>query len=223
MPPTPHRLRARTTGYTMLELLIVVVVGGLVVTAISTVITSQVRLTRNQLLAQQRRTDWSRFTYFLANEVGEGCQVRTSTVTASASDDPNCPPPTAASLSGSGCAVPSGSSLLLIIVVPIVQAVTPITSLNPVPRNIVYYSTGTGTSTTVFRCGPPILAPTLTQPEIGGRLNAAVTTFTPARLLAGIPITAAVDANNVSVTLTPSITGANIGPFSVRTRSIVIR
>ncbi len=194
MPPAPHRLRARTTGYTMLELLIVVVVGGLVVTAISTVITSQVRLTRNQLLAQQRRTDWSRFTYFLANEVGEGREVSTST--------------TAAALTADGC--PADGALLFSVRVPIATDAGA-----PEERNVHYYTTGTGTNTALFRCGPPILDT--------GRLNSTTTTFTPARLLAGIPITAAVDATNpVSVTLTPSITGANISPFAVRTRSIRI-
>jgi hypothetical protein len=180
----------------MLELLIVVVVGGLVVTAISTVITSQVRLTRNQLLAQQRRTDWSRFTYFLANEVGEGREVSTST--------------TAAALTADGCTLPTGGALLFSVRVPIAT-----NTGAPVERNVHYYTTGTGTNTAIFRCGPPILDT--------GRLNSTITTFTPARLLAGIPVTATVDATNpVSVTLTPSITGANIGPFSVRTRSIRI-
>lgn len=218
MPHAPQRHRTGSSGFTLLELLLVVVLGGLVLAAITSVITSTIRAGRTQLLAQQRRTDWTRFTYFLANEVGEGCQVRTSTATPSASDDPNCPPATATALSSAGCSVPVGSSLLFIVVVPIV----PIAGVNPIPRNIVYYTTGTGTNTAVFRCGPPILAPTVAQPEIGGRLDAAVTAFTPARLLAGIPITAAVDANRVSVTLTPSITGANIGPFAVRTRSILI-
>lgn len=206
MPPAPHRLRARTTGYTMLELLIVVVVGGLVVTAISTVITSQVRLTRNQLLAQQRRTDWSRFTYFLANEVGEGRLVRTNA--------------TAAELSADGCTLPSGGNALFTIRVPIATDAGA-----PVERNVHFYTTGTGTTTALFRCGPPILTT--------GRLNSATTAFTPARLLAGIPLSAVTDAAQVSLTIcnytSPACTvaasagtPANIGPFAVRTRSILI-
>lgn len=180
----------------MPELLIVVVLGGLVLAAITSVITSHVRLSRNQLLAQQRSSDWTRFTYFLANEVGEGRQVSTST--------------TAAALTADGCTLPAGGALLFSVRVPIATDAGA-----PVERNVHYYTTGTGTGTALFRCGPPI--------QTTGRLNSATATFTPARLLAGIPVTAAVDATNpVSVTLTPSITGANIGPFAVRTRSILI-
>jgi prepilin-type N-terminal cleavage/methylation domain-containing protein len=195
VPSARHPQRAPSRGFTLLELLIVVVLGGLVLAAITTVITSQVRLSRTQLLAQQRRSDWSRFTYFLANEVGEGRLVRTDTP--------------AATLTADGCTLPSGGALLFSVSVPIATDTG-----NPVERNVHFYTTGTGTNTAIFRCGPPI--------QTSGRLNSATTTFTPARLLAGIPITAAVDANNVSVTLTPSITGANIVPFAVRTRSVRI-
>ena len=209
-PSAPHHQRARPRGYTLLELLIVVVLGGLVLAAISTVILSQVRLTRNQLLAQQSRSDWSRFTYFLANEVGEGCQVY-ATTTASANDNPICNPANAAvGTNVSDCT--SGAVVLFVVVVPIVP--TNLATPSPDQRNI-YYTAGTGTNAgTLFRCGPPILQ--------SGRLDSTITTFTKTPLLSGIPITATVDANNVSVTLTPSITGANISPFAVRTRSILI-
>jgi len=206
VPSARHHRHARTHGFTLLELLIVLTLGGLMMTAITTVITSELRLGRTQLLTQQRRSDWSRFTTFLANEVGEGRLVRTNTPAAQLIID-NCSPPT-------------GYALLFSVTVPIA------TDLGaPVPRNVHYYTTGTGTNTVLFRCGPAILA--------NGRLNNTIRDFIPARLLSGIPLSAAIDANQVSVTIcnytSPTCTvnasgasAANIGPFSVRTRSILI-
>lgn len=163
------------------------VIGGLVMATISSVITAVVRSQRAQLLAQQRRSDWSRFTTFLSHEVGEG---RAVSLTAPASNP---------------CATAMGA-FLFTITVPIATDTGA-----PVEREVHYYTTGTDTNTTVFRCGPGIATT--------GRLQQAGTTT--ARLIAGIPLTAAVDGN-VIVTLTPSITGANIGPFAVRTRSMAM-
>jgi len=206
VPSARHPQRPRSGGFTLPELLIVVVLGGLLMAGISTAITSQVRLSRTQLLTQQRRSDWSRFTYFLSNEVGEGRLVRTNTP--------------AATLTADGCTIPGGGALLFSVTVPIATD-----SGDPVVRNVHFYTTGTGTNTVLFRCGPPI--------QSSGRLNSATPTFTPARLLSGIPLSAVTDANQVSVTIcsytSPACTenaggasAANIGPFSVRTRSILI-
>jgi prepilin-type N-terminal cleavage/methylation domain-containing protein len=206
VPSAHHHHHARTHGFTLLELLIVLMLGGLMMTAITTVITSQLRLGRTQLLTQQRRSDWSRFTTFLANEVGEGRLVRTNTPLATLILD-NCSPPT-------------GYALLLSVTVQIATD-----NANPVPRNVHYYTTGTGTNTVLWRCGPAI--------EPDGRLNNTIRDFIPAQLLSGIPLSAAIDANQVSVTIcnytSPACTvnaagasAANIGPFSVRTRSMLI-
>lgn len=172
----------------MLEAMIVLVIGGLVMAAISSVITAVVRSQRTQELAQQRRSDWSRFTSFLSHEVGEGQSVST---TPSASN--NCPT----------------DGFLFSVTVPIAT-----NDGAPVKRDVVFFTTGTGTNTTVFRCGPGI--------DSTGRLQQSGSTT--ARLIAGIPLTAVVDPNdnNVIVTLTPSISGANLTPFAVRTRSIVM-
>jgi prepilin-type N-terminal cleavage/methylation domain-containing protein len=206
VPSARHHHHARTHGFTLLELLIVLMLGGLMMTAITTVITSQLRLGRTQLLTQQRRSDWSRFTTFLANEVGEGRQVTTNTSAATLTAE--CPD------------LPLGGALLFSVRVPIDTIL-----LAPVERNVHYYTTGTNTTTSLFRCGPPILP--------GGRLSTATRIFTPALLLSGIPLSAVTDANEVSVTIcnytSPACTvnaagasAANIGPFSVRTRSILI-
>ena len=203
MPSARCHHHARTHGFTLLELLIVLMLGGLMMTAITTVITSQLRLGRTQLLAQQLRSDWSRFTTFLANEVGEARLVTTTRTTT---------PP--------GCRLPAGGRLLFSLTVPIAQI-----NQAPVERDIAYYTTGTGTNTVLFRCGPDI--------EETGRLDRDRRVFTPARLLSGIPLSAVTDANQVSVTIcnytSPACTvnaagasAANIGPFSVRTRSIRI-
>lgn len=203
MPSARHHRHARTHGFTLLELLIVLTLGGLMMTAITTVITSQLRLGRTLLLTQQRRSDWSRFTTFLANEVGEGHLVTTS---------PTTQPPRA-------CKLPDGGRLLFSLTV----AVTEDTG-DPVEREVRYYTTGTGTNTVLFRCGPLI--------RDDGRLNID-RIFTPARLLSGIPLSAVTDANQVSVTIcnytspackvnAAGASAANIGPFSVRTRSIQI-
>jgi len=203
MPSARYHHQARTQGFTLLELLIVVLVGGLLMAAITTVITSQLRLGRTQLLTQQRRSDWSRFTYFLANEVGEGRLVT------------NTPTRT-----WPGCILPRGGTLLFSVTVEIAQD-----NSAPVERSVDYYTTGTGTNTVLFRCGPDI--------EPNGRLDIDRRVFTPARLLSGIPLSAVTDANQVSVTIcnytSPACTvnaagasAANIGPFSVRTRSILI-
>jgi prepilin-type N-terminal cleavage/methylation domain-containing protein len=205
--PSARCHHARTHGFTLLELLIVLMLGGMIMTAITTVITSQLRLGRTQLLAQQRRSDWSRFTTFLANEVGEGHRVRTDT-----------PPGT---LNAANCPLPAGGVLLFSVTVPIATD-----DGAPVERNVHYYTTGNGENTILFRCGPLI--------RDNGRLDVIERLFTPARLLAGIPLSAVTDANEVSVTIcnytTPACTvnaagagAANIGPFSVRTRSIRIR
>jgi len=203
VPSARHHHHARTHGFTLLELLIVLMLGGLMMTAITTVITSELRLGRTLLLTQQRRSDWSRFTTFLANEVGEGRLVTTS---------PRRTWP--------GCRLPSGGRLLFSVTVEIAQDNSP-----PVERSVDYYTTGTGTNTVLFRCGPDI--------EETGRLDRDRRRFIPARLLSGIPLSAVTDANQVSVTIcnytSPACTvnaagasAANIGPFSVRTRSILI-
>jgi len=184
----PRQRAQRKSGFTLLEALLVLVIGGLVMAAAGSVISAVLRSQRAQLLVQQRRSDWSRFTTFLSHEVGEGSAV---SVTPPASNP---------------CAT-SMDSFLFSIAVPIAT-----NTGAPVDRQVHYYTTGTGTNTTVFRCGPGI--------ETSGRLQSAGTTT--ARLIAGIPLAAAVDANNVIVTLTPSISGANIGPFAVRTRSIAM-
>lgn len=206
MPSARHHHHARTHGFTLLELLIVLMLGGLMMTAITTVITSELRLGRTLLLTQQRRSDWSRFTTFLANEVGEGRLVRTNTPLATLILD-NCAPPT-------------GYALLFSVSVEVARD-----NVTPVPRNVHYYTTGTGTNTVLFRCGPRILP--------NGRLDHFIRDFMPRRLLSGIPLSAVTDANQVSVTIcnytSPACTvnaagasAANIGPFSVRTRSIQI-
>lgn len=204
MPSSRHHHHARTHGFTLLELLIVLMLGGLMMTAITTVITSQLRLGRTQLLTQQRRSDWSRFTTFLANEVGEAHRVTTT---------PSTRPP--------GCRLQDGERLLF----RLTAAVAEDTGVPP-EMEVHYYTTGTGTNTVLFRCGPYI--------RETGRLNTDQRRFMPAVLLSGIPLSAVTDANQVSVTIcnytSPACTvnaagasAANIGPFSVRTRSIQIR
>jgi prepilin-type N-terminal cleavage/methylation domain-containing protein len=206
VPSARHHHHARTHGFTLLELLIVLTLGGLMMTAITTVITSELRLGRTLLLTQQRRSDWSRFTNFLANEVGEGRRVRTNT------------PP--ATLTADGCSLPTGGALLFSVTIPIAT-----NQGLPVERNVHYYTTGTGTNTVLFRCGPDI--------EQTGRLDRTRRVFIPARLLSGIPLSAAIDPTQVSVTIcnytSPTCTvnaggasAANIGPFSVRTRTMQI-
>lgn len=211
--PTGDHLRLRLSSttapgaraFTLVELLIVVALGVLVTTTAGTVAISSARSERSQFRAQQRHNDWSRLSSFLANEVGEGGRVRTNT------------PP--ADLASNGCSLPAGGSLLFSVDIPIATDTG-----TPVRRSVHYYTTGSDESTILFRCGPPINA--------NGRLNAVTTSFTPARLLSGIPLSAVTDSNQVSVTICnytspacaeiASGTGAgNIGPFSVRTRSFL--
>jgi hypothetical protein len=189
----------------LVELLIVVSLGLLVTTTAGTVAISSARSERSQFRAQQRHNDWTRLTYFLANEVGEGGRVRTNTPSAD--------------LASNSCSLPSGGRLLFTVDIPIATDTG-----TPVRRSVHYYTTGSDDNTILFRCGPPI--------RDDGRLNDTATTFTPARLLSGIPLSAATDSNQVSVTIcnytsptcneNASGTGAgNIGPFSVRTRSFL--
>lgn len=209
MPSARHPHHARTQAFTLLELLIVVLLGGLMMGAITSVIVSQLRLGRTQLRAQQLRSDWSRFTYFLANEVGEGRLVSTTT-----------PASTLAAVCAGSPALPSGSTLLFSVTVPIATNLG-----SPIVRDVHYVTTGSGTNTALFRCGPEILST--------GRLDTAQRIFPTARLLTGIPLSAVTDANQVSVTIcnytSPACavnaggaSAANIGPFSVRTRSTLI-
>jgi hypothetical protein len=210
MRPVPCKRLTRTrlrdaSGFTLAELLIVVALGLLVTTTAGTVAISSARSERSQFRSQQRHNDWTRFTYFLANEVGEGGRVRT-----------NASP---AELASNGCSLPGDGSILFTVDIPIATDTG-----TPVRRSVHYYTSGTGENTILFRCGPEITRE--------GRLATGSTSFMPARLLSGIPLSAATDSNQVSVTIcnytsptcNENASGAgagNIGPFSVRTRSFL--
>ena len=106
-----------------------------------------------------------------------------------------------------GCKLPEDGRLLFSLTVPIAHDTG-----QPVERDMIYYTTGTGTNTVLFRCGPDI--------QETGRLDLERRKFNPARLLSGIPLSAVTDANQVSVTICNYTSPACTVICKVRSRAL---
>ncbi len=67
----------RRQGFTLVELLLVVVLGGMLMGLASAVITSHLRTTQKQAELQRMRDHWGRINFFLETEIREGQSLGT--------------------------------------------------------------------------------------------------------------------------------------------------
>ena len=179
-------------GFTLVELLVALVLGGLLLTALALVLVSAARAHRSQRTILQLRNDWARLSTLLAVEVGEGSRLESGRST-------------------TGCT--SSQTSLLTITVPVDTLAS--ASLNT--RLIHYYLQGTGTATSLRRCGPAILASGQLNPDPSQPL-------VDVEVLQGLALAAAVDSSGSSVTLTPApAVEGSTGPLSLNTRTRLIQ
>jgi prepilin-type N-terminal cleavage/methylation domain-containing protein len=65
----PKRQQARAGGFSLIELMIAVVVGGAVLLSVGTVLMAQIELSRMAESSQQLRDNWSRLAQFIESEI----------------------------------------------------------------------------------------------------------------------------------------------------------
>lgn len=148
--PTQASRRASQTaeGFTLTELLISLVMGGVLMAAAASTMVSQIRSGNIMEITQSLRSDMGRLTTFLNAEIGEGDRISYGVA-----------------ITGTGgCSGVSGTSTsLFTIYVPNLGGTG--TTLATTP--IHYFVTGSGNTAALNRCGPPI--------HSNGRLNFAGT------------------------------------------------
>lgn len=134
--PTMHQRQSRRNisyaGFTLLELLLVSVLGALLFSALASMIVAHIRSTSTSELAARVRNDSSRIDYFIHTEASEAASIGTAAVS-------NCP----ASVTG-------GATLFNFNVPVDTGQADDLTNVVP-----IYYYTANGD---LRRCGPPILA-----------------------------------------------------------------
>ena len=135
---TPRRRASQEAeGFSLIELLIGLVMGGVLMAAAASTVVSQIRSGNTMEIAQSLRNDMGRLTTFLDAEIGEGDTISYGVA-----------------MSGTGgCTGVSGNSLFTINV-PNLGATG--TALPTTP--IHYYVSGSGNTAVLNRCGPPISA-----------------------------------------------------------------
>ncbi|MFY8149299.1 MAG: PilW family protein [Prochlorococcaceae cyanobacterium] len=185
-------------GFSLVELMVASVIGGLMIAAAASVAVTHLRSSSNQLTIQQRRSDWGKLTYLIQTETGEGISV-------------------AAGVATTGCA--NNVSSLFTITVPIFDASSPGVA---VPTRLIhYYQTGAGAAAQLWRCGPVILDGSATNTR-AGQLSPSGSLVT-SLLMEAVPVTATVpDASTLTITPTTVIAGS-VEPFTVRTRVRLIQ
>jgi hypothetical protein len=119
-------------GFTLLEALVSVAIGTLIIGAVASTVGAHIRSGLTMELSQVLSNDMSRLTYFLETEISEGESI--------AYGQPI-----------SGCAGVSGNALFSILI-PNRGA----TGTSLPTTTIDYYLTGSGSTATLNRCGPPI-------------------------------------------------------------------
>ncbi|WP_216918755.1 prepilin-type N-terminal cleavage/methylation domain-containing protein [Synechococcus sp. CCAP 1479/9] len=167
------RLRPlRPSGFTLVELLIGAVLGGVAVAAAASVIVSHLNSTNATIWSVQLQRDLSKFNYLLNSEAVEACRVQSGTPPA---NDTVCVPGTFAT--PISCATVTGPATNFNLLVPLDVA-----NADPVERVITYrFDAGTGR---VLRDGPRILTSGRLDPTVASNQNNAVvldgvTAFTP--------------------------------------------
>lgn len=167
------RLRPlRPSGFTLVELLIGAVLGGVAVAAAASVIVSHLNSTNATIWSVQLQRDLSKFNYLLNSEAVEACRMQAGTPPA---NDTACVPGTFAT--PLSCATVTGPATNFNLLVPLDVA-----NADPVERVITYrFDAGTGR---VLRDGPRILTSGRLDPTVASNQNNAVvldgvTAFTP--------------------------------------------
>lgn len=131
-------MRSRSsTGFTLVELLIVAALGSLALATVTFVLVRSIRTSISIELNQQVLNELVRVATFIELEVGE----------AAADEDNNA----AIQLGGSSavsCDPPSGTPAAFTLTLPDPPNAS---------RTIQYYATGSGGNTILWRCGPPVL------------------------------------------------------------------
>jgi type II secretory pathway pseudopilin PulG len=195
-----HQSRRAIAAFTLVELLIVSVIGGLILAAVARIAVSHIQASGSQLRIQQLRTGWGKLTSFIATEVAEADQITTGTQPAT-------------------CANMARSTPLFTLRVPLYDLNTPptVADLQPTAPFIHYYTIGTGADTVIWRCGPPIYGmPVGTDKHRAGQLQPPPASSVASPLISGIGISSSVDTTTNTLTITPttSIQDA-VTPFTV--------
>lgn len=81
--------RPQQAGFTLLELLIALALGGMLIGLASSVITSHLRTTQKQAELQRMRDHWGRINFFLETEIREGQSLGTEDGTGICASKPN--------------------------------------------------------------------------------------------------------------------------------------
>ena len=161
---------AKSQGFTLVELLIGTVLGGIAVAAAASVIVSHLNSTNATIWAVQLQRDLSKFNYLLNSEAVEACRMQAGTPPA---NDTACVPGTFAT--PLSCATVTGPATSFSLLVPLDVA-----NADPVERVITYRLD----SGRVLRDGPRILTSGRLDTTVANNQNNAVvldgvTAFTP--------------------------------------------
>lgn len=174
-------------GFTLVELLIGAVLGGVAVAAAASVIVSHLNSTNATIWAVQLQRDLSKFNYLLNSEAVEACRMQAGTPPA---NDTACVPGTFAT--PLSCATVTGPATSFSLLVPLDVA-----NNDPVER-VITYRLDTGR---VVRDGPRILTSGRLDTTVANNQNNAVvldgvTAFTP---------TVSADCRSATITVTLSV------------------
>ncbi|MCP9837880.1 prepilin-type N-terminal cleavage/methylation domain-containing protein [Cyanobium sp. N.Huapi 1H5] len=177
----------RSSGFTLVELLIGTVLGGIAVAAAASVIVSHLNSTNATIWAVQLQRDLSKFNFLLNSEAVEACRMQAGTPPA---NDTACVPGTFAT--PLSCATVTGPATSFSLLVPLDVA-----NADPVER-VITYRLDTGR---VVRDGPRILTSGRLDTTVANNQNNAVvldgvTAFTP---------TVSADCRSATITVTLSV------------------
>lgn len=126
-------------GFTLVELLLAVAIGGFVMVGATQLIISQTKSSVNAELAQRVRNDANRINYLINTEASEAVTVGTTSIP-------------------SQCAAPAGSTARFNLNIPFpTGAATYVGTTSPTNFvSVYYYTTTSGSNTDLRRCGPGI-------------------------------------------------------------------
>jgi prepilin-type N-terminal cleavage/methylation domain-containing protein len=201
MPSSRPIARAARSGFTLVEVLIGLFVGGVSLAMASQLLVGHINGVNLSVAASEAQRSFNRLNYLMSNELAEGCTMRLTTNPPTTAP---CTPPTSA------CDDTTTASQLRVLV-PVLNDAGQLDY-----DNIVRYYRSTFTNQ-LLRDGPRILRNGRLSPGAGNRQNAAVvidgvTAFT-ARL--------SPDCRSATITLTlrpPNTTATFVRTFTLRNK-----